>query len=62
MVEKYINKARTLAFSATAKDTYLLFFSNVSSAFLGFVFTWFIARSLDVNDFGIFSAVIRRVE
>lgn len=56
MVEKYINRARTLAFSSTAKDTYLMFVSNISTAFLGFVFTWILARGLDVSDFGIFSA------
>ena len=56
-MRKYINKARSLAFSGTARDTYLLFFSSTTSAFLGFVFTWFAARALSVSDFGVFSAI-----
>ncbi len=54
---KYYDRLRKLIFSGTAKDTYLLFFSNVVTAFLGFVFTWLLARNLSVGDFGIFSAV-----
>lgn len=46
-----------MVFSSTAKDTYILFFSNIATAFFGFVFTWFVARSLSVSDFGVFSAV-----
>lgn len=53
----YINRARELATSATAKDTYILFAGNLASAFLGFVFTLLIARGLAVSDFGVFSAV-----
>lgn len=45
-----------LATSGSAKDSYLMFTANVSSAFLGFVFTWILARGLSVSDFGIFSA------
>jgi len=56
-VRKYINKARSLAFSGTARDTYLLFFNGTVTAFLGFVFTWFVARALSVSDFGVFSAI-----
>lgn len=48
---------RTLATSATAKDTYILFVGNLLTAFLGFIFTILIARSLTVSDFGIFSAI-----
>jgi len=56
-MRKYFDKAFGLARSSTARDTYILFFSNVATAFLGFVFTWFVARALSVSDFGIFSAV-----
>lgn len=52
------NKVKLLAFSATAKDTYILFVGNTLSAFLGFLFTLFVARALTVYDFGIFSAAL----
>jgi O-antigen/teichoic acid export membrane protein len=55
-VRKYYSKAKTLAFSSTARDTYILFIGNVISAFLGFLFTLLVARALSVSDFGIFSA------
>jgi O-antigen/teichoic acid export membrane protein len=55
-VRQYFYKARTLAFSATAKDTYVLFSGNLLSAFLGFLFTILIARGLSVEHFGIYSA------
>jgi O-antigen/teichoic acid export membrane protein len=55
-VKRYCTLARTLAFSSTAKDTYILFVGNVLSAFLGFIFTLLVARALTVSDFGIFSA------
>jgi O-antigen/teichoic acid export membrane protein len=47
-----------MLFSGTAKDTFILFSGNVGSAFWGFLFTLFVARSLSVYDFGIFSAAI----
>lgn len=53
----YLNRARSLATSKTAKDTYILFAGNLLSAFLGFIFTLLIARGLSVSDFGVFSAV-----
>ncbi len=56
-MRKYIEKAKTLAFSSTAKDTYFLFAGNIASAFFSFVFTWFVARALSVSEFGVFSAV-----
>lgn len=55
-MRKYVNRALGLATSNTAKDTYILFGGNVFSAFLGFVFTLFVARALTVTDFGVFSA------
>lgn len=54
-------KVKGLAFSSTAKDTYILFGGNVLSAFLGFVYTLFVARTLSVEDFGIFSAATNLV-
>jgi len=57
MVKRYLYIAFELARSTTARDTYILFLSNIATAFLGFVFTWFIARALSVSEFGVFSAV-----
>jgi len=56
-VKVYINRAIGLARSQTAKDTYILFFGNILSAVLGFIFTLIIARGLSVSDFGVFSAI-----
>lgn len=56
-MRRYYNKARLLATSATAKDTYILFGGNLLSAFLGFLFTLFAARGLSIAVFGIFSAI-----
>lgn len=50
-----------MLFSATAKDTFILFIGNISSSFWGFLFTLFAARSMSVYDFGIFSAVLNLV-
>lgn len=50
-----------LAFSATAKDTYILFLGNLFSAFWGFLFVLILARALSVADFGIFSAAYNLV-
>lgn len=60
-MKQYIERVRGLAFSSTAKDTYILFSGNVLSAFLGFVYTLFVARALSVSDFGIFSAATNLV-
>lgn len=60
-MKRYINKIRGFAFSGTAKDTYVLFGGNVLSAFLGFVYTLFVARALSVAEFGIFSAATNLV-
>ena len=60
-MRKYIDNLKELAFSGTAKDTYILFTGNVGSAFWGFLFTLLVARSLSIYDFGIFSAVINLV-
>ncbi|KKS95341.1 MAG: hypothetical protein UV71_C0008G0013 [Microgenomates group bacterium GW2011_GWC1_43_13] len=47
--------------SGTAKDTFILFTGNVGSAFWSFLFTLFVARSLSIYDFGIFSAALNLV-
>jgi len=60
-VRKYIDRAKILATSATARDTYILFVGNLVSAFFSFVFTLFVARSLSVPEFGVFSAVVNLV-
>jgi len=60
-VRRYYDRLRSLAFSATAKDTFVLFSGNVMSAFWSFLFTLFVARALSVYDFGIFSAAINLV-
>lgn len=52
---------RRLLFSGTAKDTFVLFIGNTTSAFWSFLFTLFVARSFSVYDFGIFSAALNLV-
>lgn len=47
-----------MLFTATAKDTFVLFAGNLGSAFWGFLFTLFAARSMSIYEFGIFSAVL----
>lgn len=54
-------KIKSLILSGTAKDTYILFFGNSLSAFLGFIYTFLVAKYLTVSDFGIFSAVTNMV-
>lgn len=58
---KYYNWARSLAFSSTAKDTYILFVGGILSSFFGFLFTLIAARAFSVSDFGIFSAALNLV-
>jgi O-antigen/teichoic acid export membrane protein len=60
-VRRYYEKAKLLVFSATAKDTFILFAGNLGSAFFGFLFILILARALTVADFGIFSAVYNLV-
>lgn len=55
------NKISLLAKSATARDTYILFIGNIGSAFLGFLFIYFVAKALNREDFGIFSAAMNLV-
>ncbi len=60
-MKKYFDWGRQMLFSATAKDTFVLFVGNLGAAFWGFLFTLFVARSLSVYDFGIFSAALNLV-
>ena len=60
-MRRYIKRARVLATSATAKDTYTLFVGNLISAFFSFLFTLLVARGLSVSDFGVFSAAVNLV-
>lgn len=60
-MKRYYKKITTLATSATAKDTYVLFVGNLVSAFFSFLFTLLIARGLSVSDFGVFSAAVNLV-
>lgn len=60
-MKRYIDRAKSLVFSTTAKDTYILFAGNLGSAFWGFLFTVFVSRALNRNDFGIFSATLNLV-
>ena len=60
-MKKYVDSIRGLVFSATAKDTFILFTGNLGAAFWGFLFTLIVARSLSVSDFGVFSAVLNLV-
>lgn len=60
-MRRYYDRFRLLAISSTAKDTYILFVGNILSAFLGFLFILFLARSLSIVDFGVFSAAYNLV-
>jgi O-antigen/teichoic acid export membrane protein len=60
-MKTYLEKAKLLAVSTTAKDTYLLFFGNTASAFLAFIFTLLVARNLSVEDFGVFAAATNMI-
>lgn len=57
MKEK-INQIYHLAFTQTAKRTYLTTFGAGISAFLGFIFSIVVARSISPYDFGIFSVIM----
>lgn len=55
-MKKYFFYFKNLAFTPTAKDTYLLFAGNIGSAVWGFLFILIIARALTIEEFGVFSA------
>ena len=50
-------KLLSLLFTATAKDTYLIFSSNIFSSFLAFLYTIFLARVFSPEKLGIFTSV-----
>ncbi|MBU0572809.1 oligosaccharide flippase family protein [Patescibacteria group bacterium] len=60
-MKRQYKRIATLATSATARDTYVLFIGNLVSAFFSFLFTLLIARGLSVSDFGVFSAAVNLV-
>lgn len=60
-MKRYFVTIKELAFSATAKDTFVLFSGNILAAFWGFLFILIVARALSVNDFGVFSAALNLV-
>lgn len=60
-MKRYIDWGKAMLFSATAKDTFILFAGNIGAAFWGFLFVLLAARSMDVAEFGIFSAVLNFV-
>jgi len=57
-MKKYFDYLYTLALSQTARSTYLTTFGAGINAFLGFVFTIVVARSISPADFGLFSVVM----
>lgn len=56
-----MNKIREILFSATARDTLILFVGNGFSAFWGFLFIWLVSSALTKPDFGVFSATLNLV-
>lgn len=60
-MRKLIDWGKSMIFSDTARDTFVLFVGNGASAFWGFLYTLFIARSFSVYDFGVFSAALNFV-
>ena len=57
MIKKIFGEAKNLAFSQTAKQTYITTFGAGINAFLGFIFTIIVARALSPSDFGVFAVI-----
>lgn len=57
-MKKYFDYLYALALSQTARSTYLTTFGAGVNAFLGFIFTIIVARSISPADFGLFSVVL----
>ncbi len=53
-----LGRLSSLAITSTARDTYWVFGSNLFTSFLAFLYTIFLARVLNPEGLGIFSAVI----
>lgn len=60
-MKKYLNYFWELAFSSTAKSTYITTIGAGLVAFLGFIFWIILARSMSPADFGLFSVVFNLV-
>jgi O-antigen/teichoic acid export membrane protein len=60
-MKKYFDYLYSLALSQTARSTYLTTFGSGINAFLGFVFTIVVARSISPADFGLFSVVVNLI-
>lgn len=60
-MKKYISYLYALALSSTARSTYLTTFGAGFNAFLGFIFTIIVARSISPANFGLFSVVMNLV-
>ena len=60
-MRRYIERAKSIAFSATAKDTSFLFVGSWMSALSGLFFTVILARAVSVAELGIFSAAVNLV-
>lgn len=60
-MKKYFSYLYTLALSQTARSTYLTTFGAGLNAFLGFIFTIVVARSISPSDFGLFSVVLNLI-
>ena len=60
-VYSYISYLYSLALSQTARSTYLTTFGAGLNAFLGFVFTIVVARSISPSDFGLFSVIVNLI-
>jgi len=58
MIKRSISYLYALVVSQTARSTYLTTFGSGINAFLGFVFTIVVARSISPSDFGLFSVAI----
>ena len=56
-MQKYLRLAVKTLLSGTAKDTYLIFSSNLFSSFLAFLYTIFLVRVFSPESLGIFSSV-----
>jgi O-antigen/teichoic acid export membrane protein len=57
-MKRFITLGKKLAFSQTAKDTYLVMTANVVNGITGLLFTVLVARFLTVAEFGTFSSLL----
>lgn len=60
-MKKYFDYLYTLALSSTARSTYITTFGAGLNAFLGFIFTIVVFRSISPSDFGYFSVVLNLI-